>query len=837
LAGLAVFLAYRRASRSWLAILIRWLLLALLVLAVAEPVLGEGGSRQTIVILEDQSASLNESGQAQALRVVEQLLTIYPAAILNAFCATTRPLATPGDSEIAEDSECEATNIESALNLAGQIIGAGQGRVILISDGQETHGSAEEAARRLAVRDVPVDVWYISSQLSMEDVRLDLLTVPPILYEGQAFDAEVEITASFGTSATLRLSEKDIVIAEREVRLAEGLNTFRFQQTAREAGLIGLTLEVSAASDGVPQNNTASVVAQVYPAPRILIVSNQPNEVFHSVLQTVGIEFDVLSTAELPTRMSDLANYQVILLEDVGANDFSLEQMALIESFVHDEGRGLITTGGSHSYILAGDKGTLLETVRPLEMKPPPKPEQGQVTLLLIIGDSDSMADLSGSMFDSPEKIALARQAAVLASQALEAEDYLGILVFSDTPEWIINFKQVGSGAYLAAIHTQIAQITTMKGTNIKAALDEGLPALVATTTGARYAILLTDGRDIEHEIGDYEQVIHEARQQKVTLSTIAFGKDADVELLTQFAEWGHGRFYSVETAETLPVLMAEEAARISEAPVTEGAFPPEVGDIHPILVGLLLDSMPMLSGYHALEPKSSAEVILQTGDGDPILAVWQYGLGRCVAWTSDLGEVWANDWLTWEDFGRLWAQTIIYTLPDPSLGQLRLSTAVNGQTVAITAESLDDAGRPISLAPTTVTIIAPDGVSSEIPLLEAFPGRYQQSVKVSMSGPYHVMVVQMAEQQARRAEAGFVIDYSREFFSDGSGEAYLATLATITGGQVLSEEILRNQAEAANPIEISKVIPLWPYLLAAAAILWPFDIAIRRWRMPWQSS
>ena len=40
--------------------------------------------------------------------------------------------------------------------------------------------------------------------------------------------------------------------------------------------------------------------------------------------------------------------------------------------------------------------------------------------------------------------------------------------------------------------------------------------------------------------------------------------------------------------------------------------------------------------GYIASSPKSSSTVILESDKEDPILTVWQYGLGRSAAWNSD---------------------------------------------------------------------------------------------------------------------------------------------------------------------------------------------------------
>ena len=82
-------------------------------------------------------------------------------------------------------------------------------------------------------------------------------------------------------------------------------------------------------------------------------------------------------------------------------------------------------------------------------------------------------------------KIALARKAAVLASQTLKTEDQIGVLVFSDEPRWVVEISPVGTGADLAEVQSQISSIVTDRGTRIKPALEEGIQALMSVSVGS----------------------------------------------------------------------------------------------------------------------------------------------------------------------------------------------------------------------------------------------------------------------------------------------------------------------------------------------------------------
>jgi uncharacterized membrane protein len=106
-----------------------------------------------------------------------------------------------------------------------------------------------------------------------------------------------------------------------------------------------------------------------------------------------------------------------------------------------------------------------------------------------------------------------------------------------------------------------------------------------------------------------------------------------------------------IETA--LPVTLLTGDDRV-EAP--QGVEPVVSDSSHPIVAGLP-ESWPDLLGYNRLRAKPEASVIAEI-DGDPLLAVWEYGAGRAVAFASDCGPHWAPpEFVEWDGYARLWSQ------------------------------------------------------------------------------------------------------------------------------------------------------------------------------------
>jgi hypothetical protein len=105
---------------------------------------------------------------------------------------------------------------------------------------------------------------------------------------------------------------------------------------------------------------------------------------------------------------------------------------------------------------------------------------------------------------------------------------------------------------------------------------------------------------------------------------------------LQQLAQLGGGRYYAARNMTEVPQLFFKETVQAMGEYIIEEPFYPIPASTSPILRGLDVTALPALRGYNGTTPKATARVALVSDQGDPILAAWQYGLGRAVAWTSD---------------------------------------------------------------------------------------------------------------------------------------------------------------------------------------------------------
>lgn len=186
--------------------------------------------------------------------------------------------------------------------------------------------------------------------------------------------------------------------------------------------------------------------------------------------------------------------------------------------------------------------------------------------------------------------------------------------------------------------------------------------------------ILVGDG-DAEDSYG--AQVQKMAREH-ISISVIGtnIGTDQDLKMMQQIAAWGKGRFYEANDPSVIPQILLDETQQAQQQATINETFTPSIVEPHPILAGL--GPLPQLNGYVATTPKPAAQQVLISNLNDPVLAVWQYGLGRVVAWTSDALGLWTANWLRWSAAARWWANLVTWTLPAPN-SQLLVNGEVFG--------------------------------------------------------------------------------------------------------------------------------------------------------------
>lgn len=370
-------------------------------------------------------------------------------------------------------------------------------------------------------------------------------------------------------------------------------------------------------------------------------------------------------------------------------------------------------------------------------------------------------------------------------------------------------------------IKEDILSISPVGGTNIYPGLELAYNSLSELNTKLKHVILLTDGQS---QAGDFEAIVDRMKEAGITLSTVAVGSDSDQTLLERLAQLGEGRYYFTDEFTNIPKIFTKETYLATQSYIQNRTFYPVVTGYSPA-ISQFTEGFPPLHGYIATLPKNTAQTSLSSDRMDPILAEWQYGLGKVVAWTSDLRGIWTEDWLKWSKSQDFWLNIISAMLPaaEESQGFIQASHAGDMGTVEVTlADNIDEA------LESKAVIVKPDGQEQEIDMHVTEPGKYKGSFDVSNPGVYLVRVEQRKDGElVNSLDTGLAVTYSPEYDIRQTGaRESLERIVKQAGGEILDspEQIFKGDLE---PVWTQTEI--WPGLLILALIIFVADIAIRR--------
>ena len=289
----------------------------------------------------------------------------------------------------------------------------------------------------------------------------------------------------------------------------------------------------------------------------------------------------------------------------------------------------------------------------------------------------------------------------------------------------------------------------------------------------------------------------------------------------------GGGRYYPATDIFNVPDIFLKETVKSVGQYIIEEPFYPLPSAPGPVLRGLDTTRLPALLGYNGTTIKNTARQDLLTTRGDPLLATWQYGLGRAAAWTSDLKGQWAKEWLNWEGFPRFAAQLVSWLLPAPKAEGLDATASIENGHAVVRLQATDKNGQALNFLDAQVTIVDPELQTKELKLEQVGPGQYEATADTSQPGTYLLRLgVNQGDQSLGQVTLGMVVPYSPEYKASGINLGLLGELARLTGGSELTDPL---QAFLHNLPAVDYAREIWRPLLLLVALLFPLDVALRR--------
>jgi uncharacterized membrane protein len=830
--------------RRGLVLLLRVLMIALVVLSLSGLSVENTTEQVNVMFALDASDSVGEEGRETALsfvqRAMKQMKKGDQAGLIVFGEDASVELALQPDAIVAKiDSTVSgrATDVAHALEVAlAQFPAAGKKRLMMLTDGNETQGNAQEVA--LVAQSLGVELWSVplGSRQRPMDVQLDRVMVPPRVNNSESLAVRVVVSSQQATPAHLLLFRDQTLIGEREIELRPGKTAQVFADILEDPGLHRYEAVVNVVGDPLTENNRNVAFTDVVGKAKVLIVYGEegpPTELAQS-LTVQGLSPELRRWTELPQGLSEFLQYDTVILDNAPGLGVSLAKMEAIEKYVRDGGGGLIMLGGDRSFGPGGYYRTPLERALPVNMDVPAKMTIPSLALMLVIDKSDSMggyigdASRGGRPTQGTTKLELAKMASFSAITLLNPFDQVGLVAFNTDTEWVIPLTEAGDRERIGA---KLSGLNHSGGTDVYKGLVEGFQALSQVKAIKKHLILLSDGLTPK---ADFEGLVRQMAQQRITVSTVALGEDADKWLMSQVADWGQGRYYFANDPESVPRIFTSETILVARTLVEEHTFVPNVRQDHEVLRGIEPQELPPLRGYVLAYPKPAAEVLLVSDKADPVLAVWRYGLGRTAAFTADLRGRWGKAWVEWEDFGKFASQLVRWTQRKTLRQNMWMNVALQDGKSEITVDLYDNQDEFINNATLAGTVTVSGKASTPLPLEQTAPGRYKGSFRSNGMGEYFITVSGMdgrGETIEPRTTA-VAIPYSAEYIPRPQNLRLLRKLADLTGGRVLhvtdgSEtlaELFQVGGDGHRP-----PYNLWYALILAALMLYFFDIVARK--------
>ncbi|MEO5961431.1 MAG: vWA domain-containing protein, partial [Opitutaceae bacterium] len=701
-------------------------------------------------------------------------------------------------------------------------------RLLVITDGFATEPLGV-AAEKVLRSGVALDFRLLTESIAA-DWRISSLSVPPRVLSGESFLVEFVIAGQGDGSVPWEVLRNGRPAGSGTAEVRGGVAHVRLTDRLSGGGAVRYEARVKPAEDAHPENNVAGGWVEVAGGPRVILVTNYPDDPLATLLGRQGLAVELVPDAS-GLSAARLAGARAVVINNVPAHKLSREFMAGLDFFVREQGGGFLMVGGENSFGSGGYFASAIDELLPVSMEL--RKEQRKLATALAIA-----MDRSGSMgmMAAPglTKMDLANTGAARAVELLGDMDAVSIHAIDTRPHEIVGLAQVGPN------RNQITEavrrvVSGGGGIVVREGLAAALGELQKAKTGTRHVILFADTRDSRQQLGDFLAGVDALRAIDATVSVIGMGNDTDVDaqILKDVAERGKGRvFFSADPTE-LPAIFAQEtvsiarSAFIKEPTGTQGT--PGWAEI----AARAPQWMKTVDSYNLSYLREGATASLITTDefAAPLVATWQRGAGRVGAVSFPLGGGFSEKIRGWPGYGDFVQTFSRWLAGDDAPAGLALRTEIDGErlTLELLYDETWNAG--IAQAAPTIAIAESGGATAAVnvrPLVweKIEPGRFRATTDLAPG--------KMARGAVRVGAAALpfgplAVAGSAEWSYDRTRLTELRQLSTRSGGTERLD--LAQIWKAPRPIAWRSirrwVLTAWAALFLADAVLTRLGISL----------
>jgi hypothetical protein len=602
--------------------------------ALAEPYITKNKTQnQTQVFLLDVSRSISDTDLANAAQAVN---TTYKSTDQNTkkviICFSAYPIELPISEleknkwDIAQMRQAkqgvfaqfstnyyESTNIQSAILFAKTLIKQ-NGIVHVYTDGLETNGQLQAAISQCTNQDIDFKFEKINSSQNNEVILSDIL-IPQQVRQGQntAIKAIIEST----DAAAIKIEMTNLQNQKKEVfnyNIQKGINTINLAIDTSNPPAASYEISVLSEKDTDKTNNTKKAAIQITPKPTVYVLETDPQQ---QTLDTIKNWLTDSASVKSLSDPTELYKADALIIADADVNTIT-PQIAKIKTAI-ENGMGMIVFPGyqmvQNKLLLDNDFADLL----PVKVHQYGRKSNPDTTVVFIL-------DTSGSMTGA--RIAIAREIARQAIGRLSPYDKVGIVEFYGNRRWAAPIQ---SAANQVELYRAINRLTSGGGTVIMPAMEEAYYALLNVSSTTKHIVVISDG-GVEHAA--YEQIVRKMADSRIAVSTVLVGPPSHTNFMAELSQWGQGSFFNAEDRFVLPDINFKSVFDKAGSPFQQNTAP--LSSKYPSGI-ISVDNVAVNLEYLASQPKTASQTAVEFSNGQPFIAMWNYGIGKVAFCASDI--------------------------------------------------------------------------------------------------------------------------------------------------------------------------------------------------------
>jgi uncharacterized membrane protein len=782
------------------------------------------------------------------------------------------------------DKRGAGTDIGSAIQLAlATFRNDAMRRIVLISDGNQNMGDIDAAISAAASQHVPIDVFPLNYRINNE-VLMEKMISPTWKRQNEPFTVEIYLrsTNSTDVSGKLTVLMDNVPIpldpAHPEATsvtktLRPGITPFRVTIPGlAEAGVHRFAATFEGQTEGpgkvdtLLSNNRGEAFTFVQGKGQVLYLDNArdpsgqlgPGQLLARALTSEGINVVTKRVEQFPSDLLSLQNYDAIIMANVpkGAGDgIDREQDEHLARYVHDMGGGLVMIGGPETYGAGGWIGSKVAEVLPVNLEIPAQRQIPKGALVLIMHSCEM-----------PQGNYWGEQCALAAMKTLSQKDEIGVISYGwnnggaggiGGAGWDFPLREKGDGSAVTnAIKKMALGDMPSFDDAVKLAVEgagPNQPCLKNSDAKQRHIIIISDGDPQAANQG----LLDECVRLKISISTVTVfthTPGTKSPQMIEMAEKTKGRPYGPVEANPnqLPQIFIKEATVVQRSLIhePETGIPVQINDNTSDLIKGI-GNFPPLRGMVLTSRKEGANeiklalVAANVGannkiNTDPLLAHWQTGLGRCIAFTSDATNRWAPAWVGSPMYAKFWAQAVRSVSRPPMSTDFDVQTTQVGNRghVVVKANSKDTGF--LNFMNMTGTVLGPDAQPVPVKLVQTGPGTYEADFDAPLEGnyviPLHFVGKNSGGDVGGDLMGGLTINGAPEQRDLQSNDALLQHVADATGGRMLTPFEVESAGLFSRDglIVSASPLPIWDILIPVLLGLIIVDVSVRRIAWDW---